>query len=1324
MQSFLSAASSTLTMAGKKRQTDIIDGDSTKSKRSSTDRVEKRRKKSSIPETATAKPVVTATSKPSTPAKSLLSNEEKSFPRGGGSVLTPLEHKQIQNKAARDVLFEQSGTKRSAPEHSSDDEIDSRQQEISKPSKKRKKTKGAVKATEKPQEPKLDRVEGLSYRRLVPGSVVLGQITQITSRDIALALPNNLTGYVPLTSISEPLTKRVQRLLERDDEGSNDEEEEANDFEVLRLEFILRQITNGTQDIELKKLFSVGQYLRAYVTANTDVSGNKTKRRIELSIKPQHANFGLSLSDCVANSMIQAAVVSVEDRGLVMDIGLEGESAEGFVLAKDLGADIELNEVEEGTVFLCLVTGATTGAKTILKLSLNIHKDSGPKASMLLNAPSVNAYTPGVATEMLITDVTTSDLRGKIMGLLDVTADHFHSGYYSSSKDLEKTYKIGSRVKVRIIFTLPKGDSQRVGVSVLPCIVGLSPLSLQDVSEMTALQSLPLSSIVEDASVIKVERKLGLFMDVHVAGYPAFAHISQLSDSKIDSLSDDSGAFKLGSKHRARVIGFNPIDGLFLVSLEKHILDQPFLRIEDVPVGNIVKGKVEQVIINERGIGGILVNLADGISGLAPTMHMSDVPLQHPERKFREGLSVTARVLSTDPIKRRIRLTLKKGLVNSPVEPWISYDQISVGGQSPGTIVNIVRDGAVVQFYGNVRAFLPVSEMSETYIKDPQEHFRLGQTVNVRVLSVDTQAEKMIVSCKDPEASLGKESAFDKLAVGQIVSGTVIEVSPDSIRLELDAGIKGILKPSQLSDGSEKKNASALKQIRAGQKLSDCLILEKDHRQLSLTLSRKPSLLKASRNGDLLTSFAQVETGKKVDGFVRNIAGDNIFVQFGGGLVGLIHKSELPQELVTSPDFGLAPGKSISAFILNIKPEQQRFFLTSKENAKGPLAPARPGAQDPSGAIMNAVDGTSTSINDYHVGKQTKGRVRSVKRSQIHVMLADGVEGRVCVSEAFDSWDDMQDKQHPLRHHFKSGDIIDVRVLGEHLPKAHKYLPITHNLTTKSVFELSAKTADQSDEVQKLSLDKINVGDEHVVFINNHKDGHAFVNLTPNIRGVVPHSYLTDDMSLLLRVTETFPVGSALKAIVKSVDLPKARLLLSAVPSTSISSELVIEKGKLLPGLVTKVSKHGINVRLGESVIGFVPNYEIADDYDQIDLQKNGLSKHSAVRVCVLQEAEATLSKGTNALSILSMRPSVVLSSSLPVKDRPVHDIKHVKVNDVYRGFVNKVTDVGIFVALGPEIYALVREADISDEFVKDWKSKFEPDQLIKGKIIISADVS
>jgi rRNA biogenesis protein RRP5 len=240
---------------------------------------------------------------------------------------------------------------------------------------------------------------------------------------------------------------------------------------------------------------------------------------------------------------------------------------------------------------------------------------------------------------------------------------------------------------------------------------------------------------------------MGLFVDIGVKGVPGFVHISRVKDGKIETLSESTGAYKAGSTHRGRIIGYNSVDGVYLVSFEPSVLEQPFLRIEDLKIGEVVKGKVEKIIVNASGVGGVLVNLAEGISGLVPESHLADVQLLHPEKKFKEGLVVTARVLSTDPGKHQIRLTLKKSLVNSEAAPFMAYGDISVGMQSPGTIVNILPTGAVVQFYGTVRGFLPVSEMSEAFIQDPAQHFKVGQVVNVHVLKIDPEAKKLVVSC-------------------------------------------------------------------------------------------------------------------------------------------------------------------------------------------------------------------------------------------------------------------------------------------------------------------------------------------------------------------------------------------------------------------------------------------------------------------------------------------------------------------------------------------------------------------------------------------------
>lgn len=100
------------------------------------------------------------------PKVSILQEEERSFPRGGGGVLTPLEHKQIQVQATRDALFEESGQKRAKPDDL-DSDFDSQDEdgEEAKPAKsgRKAKTKSKKSATGDITESRI-RVEGLKFK--------------------------------------------------------------------------------------------------------------------------------------------------------------------------------------------------------------------------------------------------------------------------------------------------------------------------------------------------------------------------------------------------------------------------------------------------------------------------------------------------------------------------------------------------------------------------------------------------------------------------------------------------------------------------------------------------------------------------------------------------------------------------------------------------------------------------------------------------------------------------------------------------------------------------------------------------------------------------------------------------------------------------------------------------------------------------------------------------------------------------------------------------------------------------------------------------------
>ncbi|KAH4048700.1 hypothetical protein HBH70_099260 [Parastagonospora nodorum] len=1279
-------------MGAIKRKAEQGSTPSKKDKTASTDRHAKRRKSDVTEQPAPAK------SKPDiAPApKSVFKDEEKSFPRGGASLLTPLEHKQIQIKANQDVLFEQSGVKRTGGDDGFSD-MGSDDGEAAAPKAKKRPAKKSKKGQDDGEDEKIVRVEGLNYKKLTPGTIILGQVTDVSHQDIVLALPNNLVGYVPLTAVSDKLNERLEKLLKEEEDGADIAEDEDESFE----------------DVHLEDMFTIGQYMRACVTATTDDSA-RARKRLELSIEPKLVNKGLSKRKMPINSMVQASVVSNEDHGLVMDLGLDDSKIKGFLPKGELGPKIQHSKVQEGAVFMCLVTGLNSDGR-IVKLSAD-HSKAGnlAKGNTLTEAPTIDVFLPGTAVDVLVADTTASTLTGKILGLVDATADAYHSGATEKGGDVAQKYKIGSKVKARILFTCPDSDPARVGVSLLDHVVTLSTrMSGKPKERKPALDLMPISTIIDNAKVVKVAPALGAFFELGVRDVLGFAHISRLSDDRVDVLSEDAGAYKLGSTHRARIVGYNSIDGLFQLSLEQKVLDQAFLRIEDIKPGEVVKGKVHKLIADKKGASAVLVHLSDGITGLVTEMHLADVKLQHPERKFREGVAVTARVLYTEPARHQIQLTLKKSLVNSDVKPWTDYSMISEGSKGPGILVNVLKNGAKVRFYGDVTAWLPVAEMSEAFMDDATRHFTKGQVVNVRVISVNAKDRQMLVSCKDPAAvDPNKEAAFNALNPGNVTKGTVLEKSDDVATLDLGHGVKGVLRIGHLTDGSEKKDISTMKKIRVGGTLEDLVVLNKLLRSKVVTVSNKPSLRKDAQASKLITNVEELTSGEIVHGFVRGILPDKVFVEFGNGVSGAVFKSQMTEEMLTAPNFGLRKDQSMTCRITYVDPTNGMFWLSMKLEPETNES-AAPTPTAPTGTAMTApVDSKITNTDEINFGTELKVRIRSIKSTQINVELAENVQGRISVSELFDSWDDIPDKKRPTAH-FQMNQTIKAKVLGRHDARNHRFLPITHRSSNKTpTFDLTAKNEKLKSEGDVLSLDKVTEGSSYVAFVNNIADRYVWVNLSANVRGRVDFLDLTDDLEQLSAVEENFPVGSALKVRVKAVDIAAGRLDLTAASTVTgkTLSLADLKVGYVLPARVTKIHDASIVVQVNENIAAPIFLEHLADDYDKA--KPSEYKQGDVLRVCVIEVDIPNKKLG------LSARPSKVLSSTLPVKDPIIEDKAQLKVHQVVRGFIKKIADNGVYVRLGPHVETYVRVSNLSDSYIKDWKSAFHVDQLVTGKII------
>ncbi|KAK9326007.1 hypothetical protein V1517DRAFT_312424 [Lipomyces orientalis] len=677
------------------------------------------------------------------------------FPRGGASVLTPLEYKEAANEAVRDVLFESSiqeqPSKKAKTDDKSDKDTHRRQRQIRK--------------QQKSQIPKGDsktpniKIEGLTFKKLVPGTFVLGQISEINAYDIALSLPNSLTGYIPITNISEQISTKLEAL-----EKDSDAEQSASDSEnVGEPKSEERKEINEDQIPDLKTMFAVGQWLRAIVTERQSSASEKGKKKhIELSIKPAAVNAFVDKADLTKGITLQASIKSLEDHGVIMDVGLPELS--GFMSNKELEyANYKPDQVVEGQTLLLTILNKPANGRT-LTLTATAFAKHLPAISAVQN---VDSLLPGTLVDFVPSQVSAGGMAGQVAGLIGATVDFFHTASYDSEK-LSDKYHEGQKIKARVISYLPSADEKRLRLSLLPHVVSLSIVGTGQTNDSSAIklagpfESLPVGHIIPDAKITFVEPGIGVFLETGVEHVRGFAHISRLSDGHIDEISPLFGQYKVGTVHPARIIGFSHADGLFQASLQPKVLEQRYLRFEDVKPGDVVEGEVFQIVAS----GGLLVAISDGIVGHVNELHLSDAKISQLERRFRPGMKVKSRVLSVQPDTRRIRLTLKKSIVNSELEIVTSYEQVIRGQRLLGSIINIVSKGAIVEFFGYVTAFLPLSEMSEVKIQDPNEKFMVGQTVNVRVVSVHPEFRKMRVSCKESKKTKKekKEQRERKLA--------------------------------------------------------------------------------------------------------------------------------------------------------------------------------------------------------------------------------------------------------------------------------------------------------------------------------------------------------------------------------------------------------------------------------------------------------------------------------------------------------------------------------------------------------------------------------
>lgn len=664
-----------------------------------------------------------------------LMNEEVDFPRGGGTSLTAAEVKAIQAEAtqeANEELFAASG----------------------KSHKKKSKSDAKNKASVTPKKDYI-RIEHLNHKRIVPGMKLLGQIASIQPLALIVSLPNQLMGHVPITQVTTQLNNRLESMHEQEEPS---ETESVDDGES----------DSQTEVPDLFQLFHTGQYVRAVVT-NVHASGStdasaigklrdeaaKASRRIELSLVPKTVNSGVLKKDLKPGFTLSAAVQSVEDHGYILDIGIRGSS--GFLSFKDAkkggsdGSKLHIGQLLDISVV------KMSGNERICTVSVD---PRGIQSSSITEVSNVTSVLPGILGQALITAISPSGINLQILGFFDATADEFNV-----PNNPAKPFKIGQKVKARILYEIAGSSPPKFSVSLLDHIINLKEkLSTGDAAIHLAY---PIGTILDAVTVKRVEPERGLVVEVqpHLDG---FIHISHASDSHVPILSSSSGPWRSNTIHRARVIGYHPLDGLLQLSLRPSILDQRFLQAGDIQVGEVLKGTVKRLTDSA-----LFVSISCNADGIIWPNHYADIPLKHPSKRFKPGGSIKCRVLAVDPERMRVELTAKKTLVESALPVLTSIEEAKVGMITDAVVYRVVDKGLIVRFYNNLKAFVPSREASE-YSSKLKDMFVTGRVVKVRILTVDLNPPRVVASIRQASSSkAAKVTDTNDITSSAIAEGVV-----------------------------------------------------------------------------------------------------------------------------------------------------------------------------------------------------------------------------------------------------------------------------------------------------------------------------------------------------------------------------------------------------------------------------------------------------------------------------------------------------------------------------------------------------------------------
>ncbi|MGB1627277.1 MAG: 30S ribosomal protein S1 [Miltoncostaeaceae bacterium] len=300
--------------------------------------------------------------------------------------------------------------------------------------------------------------------------------------------------------------------------------------------------------------------------------------------------------------------------------------------------------------------------------------------------------------------------------------------------------------------------------------------------------------------------------------------LNELSIRKSVNVDDE---VQLGEMIDALVMQKEDQDGRLILSKKRARFEKAWKRIEAASTaGETVEGTVIEVVK-----GGLILDL--GVRGFLPAS-LVDIRRVQDLDEFM-GQKLECKVIELNRSRNNVVLSRRAVLEHERREVRQRIlDELEPGKVVEGTISNIVDFGAFVDLDG-IDGLIHISELSWSHVNHPSEVLNVGEKVNVKVLDIDRDRQRISLGLKQTQADPW-QSVIDTYQINDIVPGKVTKVVTFGAFVEIHAGVEGLVHISELADHHVENPREVVNQ---GDELEVRIIeIDADRRRLSLSLKR------------------------------------------------------------------------------------------------------------------------------------------------------------------------------------------------------------------------------------------------------------------------------------------------------------------------------------------------------------------------------------------------------------------------------------------------------------------------------------------------------